>query len=133
MTLPPVHGYGAVTGTSFTPDDKPEALPWDSTDLDAIPPMLPSLHIRRHCALCLMRREIWKSPTTSLAGKFEGQPFWDYHGNDTDSSRGTGWPTDTIRKINGIQDLGIAVSDEDAVTQCTECKFLLSRFNTYPR
>jgi hypothetical protein len=84
--------------------------------------MLPSLHFRRHFALCLIPREVWSCQTKTLAEKFEGQLFWDYHGDDTNYSRGTVWSSDRIRNINAIQYLGVALSGEDAANLCTECK-----------
>jgi len=124
VTRPPIHAYGVVSDGFCAPLDRPSAVPWSSTDLDSIPPLLPALHFRRHFALCLIRREVWTSPTKTLAEKFEGQLFWDYYGNDTGCSRGAAWLPDTIRDINAIQDLGIAVSGEDAASLCSECKRL---------
>jgi hypothetical protein len=122
VTQPPIHAYGVISDEFCTPLDQPSAVPWGLTDPDSIPPLLPALHFRRHFALCLVRREVWTSRTKSLADKFEDQLFWDYHGNHTTCSQGTTWPSESIRKINAIQDLGIALSGEDAANLCTECK-----------
>jgi len=97
-------------------------MPWDSTSTDSIPPILASLRFRRHFALCLIPSSIWNSETKTLAEKFEGQLFWDYHGDDTSSSRGTVWHSNTIRKINAILELGVALSGDEAADLCTECK-----------
>ncbi len=125
VTRPPIHSYGVVSDKFCTPPDQPSAIPWDSTSLDDIPPMLASLHFRRHFALCLVPRRVWSSLDKTLAEKLKGQPFWDYHGDNTNSSRGTTWSTETIREINAIQNLGITASGErESADLCTECKLL---------
>lgn len=69
-----------------------------------------------------MPNEVWSSQSKTLAEKFEGQLFWDYHGDNTKYSRGIVWSSDNIRNINAIQELGIALSGEDATKLCTECE-----------
>jgi hypothetical protein len=59
----------------------------------------------------------------TLSQKLEGQPFWNYFGDDCASSRAAAWPKNRIQQINGIQDLGIAMSGVVATDLCTECEF----------
>ncbi|KAH8880840.1 hypothetical protein GQ53DRAFT_833014 [Thozetella sp. PMI_491] len=127
VTRPPIHSYGTVSDGFCTPPDLPQAIPWSEVDLASIPSMLPSLHFRRHFAICLVPKDIWTSRTITIFQKLDGQLFWDYYGNNTNYSRGAVWPSNTVRQINAIQDLGVALSGEDAANLCTEYYIELRR------
>jgi hypothetical protein len=122
VSKPAVHAYGIISDQFCSSKDQPKDIPWDSPDTHSIPPMLPSLRFRRLFALCLLPRKVWESQTKTIAQKLSGQLFWEYHGSDTDFSQAKAWSDNEIRSINAIQDLGVALSGEDAAELCTECK-----------
>jgi len=62
----------------------------------------------------------------TLFEKLQGQLFWDHCGNEKPGTRASPWVPSRIREINGIQELGIVAMNGDAVTLCTERKFIIT-------
>jgi hypothetical protein len=119
VTIPPVHDYGPVSDKLYTKPDQLSPIPWTSASTAYIPSMLASLVFRRHFALCLVLKEVWKSESMTLAQKFEVSSFWDHCGDTKDGSRAATWPTTRVATINVFWKLGIIVSKSEASDLCT--------------
>ncbi|KAK5652318.1 hypothetical protein OQA88_10668 [Cercophora sp. LCS_1] len=128
VRTPPVHGYGSFGPTTTPWDDMemdtwhtPESspLPWKSTSTAYLPPLAESLVADTHLSFCVVDKNIWDSSSTSLSEKLAAGRYWDIRGQN-EWQQGEKWPDHEVRKILGVEVLGVVgAKGKDALDVCS--------------
>ncbi len=68
--------------------------------------MTESLVADTHLSFCIIERNVWESSSTALSEKLVRGRHWDIRGQ-SEWQRGEKWSEDDVRKIIGIEVLGL--------------------------
>ena len=122
IRTPAVHRYGPISDHFPRQAVPPEPILWGDHGTSRIPDMVLSLSFRTHLSFALIEASVWTSRSLALSQKLRHARCWEISGeNKRDND--FHWSEYGVKRIIGIDNLGLIDAGDNVVGICQECKY----------